>query len=386
MKPLRAAALCAVLCAVTLGSPVRGMAPQIIGFEDGTAGFTAISVRGNEFLPEDQGGLRSAKPPGGAPEGELAMQYSYRMAKGRVPLLVRPGALPDGVGGMELTVRPDISRMLMLIIRAGGVDHRIQFLAPGGAWTKLAANFTDFTRPAGSPPLQPEKVEAVSLVDIEAYLVNSPEGELAVAAPEGGEQRELWLDRLVLAEATPGDPAPARVGSHHGEAAAWLPLRLRPGGPPPMVHPAYPGITVTRVEGEPAGDSISFSYNRAAGELFVFQRDLGSYDLRGARKLNLRLRLSRPTLLLVQLKEEDGSEYSFPLIPGGMENRWRSLSLNLSENGDFGLNDESKDENHRLDIEQVREMVLIDAGQAAGAEPGLTTIDVAGIAFSSPVD
>jgi len=198
------------------------MAPQIIGFEDGTAGFTPISVRGNEFLPEDQGGLRSAKPPGGAPEGELAMQYSYRMAKGRVPLLVRPGALPAGVGGVELTVRPDVSRMLMLIVRAGGVDHRIQFLAPGGAWTKFAANFRDFTRPAGSPSLQPEKVEAVSLADIEAYLVNSPEGELAVAAPEGGEQRELWLDRLVLTEASPGAPAPARVGSHHGEAAAWL--------------------------------------------------------------------------------------------------------------------------------------------------------------------
>ena len=103
--------------------------------------------------------------------------------------------------------------------------------------------------------------------------------------------------------------------------------------------------------------------------------------------LQLRVRCSRPSLLLIQLKERDDSEYQFPLLPeaGGA---WRNVRLSLGDGGDFGLAETSRDENGRLDVDQLKELMIFDASGALpadtlpGVDNGPTILDLDAVAFS----
>jgi len=63
-----------------------------------------------------------------------------------------------------------------------------------------------------------------------------------------------------------------------------------------------------------------------------------------------------PVTLMMGLKERDESEYQ-AVIQVDTEGEWQLLRVTPSE---FGLDDESEDENHTLDLDQVREISFAD--------------------------
>lgn len=362
-------------------------APTLIDIEDESAGFRAMSASSEGLKPDSGGAISYEAPPAGGAAGSRALKFSYSAAGESLPLLVRPGGLPPGAGEIGLSLFSRRRGLFMLALRSGNHDYRIQFALVPGAWRRLQAPLSAFAAEPGAPPLDPGKVDALSLVDVEAFAHQSLRGGEIPFAPIPSDPRELWIDRLTFAPAPPAPPAGGRGAAPmtFGSAPAWLVLELSGVGKGPQVT-LWPERATVEEAPEAGPGAIAFSYPREAGQVTLLHRSLEAMTLTGLNRLKIRLRLSRPSLLLIQLKERDGSEYQFPLIPAGQETGWRTLSLNLAPSGDFGLAEHGKDENNRLDLDQIREITIIDPGPFGTAEAGPVRLELAEMTFAGPAE
>ncbi|OIO94996.1 MAG: hypothetical protein AUJ96_27770 [Armatimonadetes bacterium CG2_30_66_41] len=83
--------------------------------------------------------------------------------------------------------------------------------------------------------------------------------------------------------------------------------------------------------------------------------------------------------LMLQVEERDGSGYNHQLDVGG-GGKWQRHELAFV---DCALADDKVDENGKLDMDQVRQLLLIDMSGAAG-EPGENSPWLDDVAFFVP--
>lgn len=109
---------------------------------------------------------------------------------------------------------------------------------------------------------------------------------------------------------------------------------------------------IVREEGNPVGE---YSYTTAGGTFTGVMTEL-EMGPAGANSLHFWLRTSDPTIMLVSMSEADGSNYmaGFYSLP----ERWQEVALGFDE---FKLDDDSTDENGKLDGDQIAGLGLIDA-------------------------
>jgi hypothetical protein len=227
-------------------------------------------------------------------------------------------------------------------------------------------------------------------------LVQAPQFS---SQPEVAAPRQIWLDDLHFAGGTqPIAFGPVKTGAEDAfvvdnfetDIVRWSPARMTLAQPPVLeIFPsdtsfkalkeaAAPGMARSPIE--PGGRGLRYSYRRAANQLFAVFRDLGRVNLAKADRLRLSLRLSQKSLVVVSVKERDGSEYQHAIMPEQSEG-WQTLDLALSE---MTLGQDSKDENNRLDPDQIKEISILDAsGFAGGALPtGDTTLELDAVHFT----
>jgi hypothetical protein len=101
-------------------------------------------------------------------------------------------------------------------------------------------------------------------------------------------------------------------------------------------------------------------------------------DLSHADRLRLNLSMSQKSLILIQLKEKDGSEYTTTIMPENSVG-WQNMDVALS---DFTLGNDSKDENNALDPAQIKEMAILDGSGFAGQPAGDVTMDLDAVRFT----
>ena len=80
----------------------------------------------------------------------------------------------------------------------------------------------------------------------------------------------------------------------------------------------------------------------------------------------------------MQVKEKDDSEYQYVITPENSTG-WQNLDLPLSS---LNLGDNSKDENQKLDPEQIKEVTILDASAFAGVGAAEVTIDLDAVYFT----
>ncbi len=389
-----AAALAVAATAAAPGARAQG-GPGQYGFNEEAAPFNAIQLKDGQLGADPNGAVKITRDQGQFKEGTGALAYTYRIEPNVFRGVAAEARLPAGTQSVRLWVRSSTRTILVLTAREeAGKDFQLQFMVPANEWTPLSANLDEFTTEGGgTAKLQADQVRYLGVYDLATMLASSP--ELAKLIPDLQTQRTVWLDDLRFEAArqpqggglTQAGGKPAYlVDSFETGLVRWLPARVNINGPTftlfpdnvtLRVAPEAAGPGMARTATEPGGKGLRFTYNRAAGELYALVRTLEGVDLSKATKLNLSMNLSRKSFFLIQVKEKDDSEYRYVVMPDNSTG-WQNLSLAWS---DFSLGDDSKDENNRLDPDQIKEMSLVDASTLAGQETGEVSLDLDALWF-----
>jgi hypothetical protein len=368
-------------------------------FEDGTQGFTGIRIEGGAFNP-DAAAISHTKVKEQVKNGAGALAYTYNLQPNIFHAAAALGSLPDGAQALRFWARGGTPTGIVIHLREeDGSTYQSGFYLPAYEWTLVEANLDELTlgdnEQDENGKLDANQVTSFGLSDVCTMFVSAPE-ELRKLLPDFRGSRQVWLDDVqflttkVAQTSGPvtGEKAIA-VDSFETPTVHWTPARVRFTDNMPRFDP-FPSDTALSVlpdaappgaaksPTQPGGKGLRFAYKRAPQEIFAISRNLNGMNLGGVERLKLSLNLSQKSLVIVQLKEKDDSEYQYTVEPDKSVG-WQNLDLPLTS---FGLSGNSKDENNRLDPDQIKEFTLLDLSAAAGVPgPGETTMEVDAVSF-----
>jgi hypothetical protein len=376
-------------------------ARMLYDFEDGEQGFAPISVKDNQLEVDPSATVSVTKDKAQIKSGAGSLVYSFKVEPKVFRALVAEAKLPPETQALQLWVRSAAQTILMLTLREeDGSSYQLPFHIPAHQWTQVAANLDELelgdNEKDENNKLDLNQVAHVGLIDIANVLVNA--GEAAGAAlPDFKGARQLWLDDLRFSK----ERVPQAAGLVKTDAGSsylvdnfeagvvrWTPVRLVFVNNPMFdlfpenstlkisADAAAPGMAKTPVE--PGGKGLRFSYKRGEKEAFALVRSVERADLGRAERLRLSLNCTQKSLLVVQVKEKDGSEYQHLILPDDSVG-WRNLDLRLSG---LTLSESSKDENNALDPGQIKEITLVDGSAFLGGLTGDAAVEIDAVSFT----
>jgi hypothetical protein len=128
-------------------------------------------------------------------------------------------------------------------------------------------------------------------------------------------------------------------------------------------------VTVARKAEEAHGGSgcLAFAYEGKQGDLAAVVSPELSLD--GVTAIDGWVKSSKQSILTLVAAEKDGSRYeqTFTTVPG----RWQRLRASLAE---MQLAEDSEDDNSTLDVGQIQNISLVDAGLLLAGVPGLSQL------------
>ncbi|MGV3722160.1 MAG: hypothetical protein ACO1SX_14715, partial [Actinomycetota bacterium] len=374
--PLVTAAGILALTLAPWGSGVPGAQAQeaprsSYDFEDGTQGFSTLLLKAGQFGADAEGSLTVAKDL--VHGGKGALSYIYKPEKETFRALLANTQLPAGTQSLSFWIRSNTRTQLILTLREeDDTVYEFPFFVPAHEWTQVTANLSEFrlgnNTSDENDKLDVGQVRALSIMDIANILVTLPAGAVATDLTS---QRQIWLDDVKLTkeraphamgEVTVAGQKPFVLNNFENGAVDWVAARVTIGGNTPtfdifpdtvsfktLTEAAGPGGNKTPLE--PGGKGLRIGYKRGPQEVYAFVRSVESADLRAADRLRLTMNMSQKSLLIVQIKEKDDSEYQHLIQPDNSVG-WQNLDLALSS---FTLGDNSKDENNYLDPDKIKE-------------------------------
>lgn len=136
-------------------------------------------------------------------------------------------------------------------------------------------------------------------------------------------------------------------------------------------------LDLALTEGPPSTRSLRASYTMEPRKLAGIKRQVSGAVGTGIR---VRLKTSSPTVLVIGCIEKDGSSYMH--IVQTVAGQWRAVEAPFAT---FTLSDDSKDENERLDLDQIGTLVIADAGGFMPTAPTSRTLWVDDVDFGAEV-
>jgi hypothetical protein len=267
----------------------------------------------------------------------------------------------------------------------GGASYQCPVTCAAGAWQEIAVNLDEFTLddPAkdDNGRLDPGEIVSLHVLDIAGFV--------STLLPELKGPRTLWLDELVFSSrAVPVTTGPAqvtkvlpayRVDSFETAVIRWIPISVDFADGPKFGLFQVPASIDASAPPGGGKQSLKFTYPRLATKVHGLMRGVEKVDLSKARGLDLWLKTSADGTYILNLEEKDGSRYDMKIELRAADG-WKSFSFPLA---DFVLADDSKDENGRLDAEQIKQVLIADAtGLLGGAGADAVTLWIDEVLFT----
>lgn len=396
------AASAVLIGASGLWTPALAQARTTFDFEDGTQGFMALTFKDGQVAEDPGVKLEQVKVKEQVKSGEGALSYSYKLENGTVRILVLPTKIAPDTKSIRFWVRSNTATTLAVILREPDDSrYSVNVTVPANDWSPVALNLDELTLSAGAQDengkLDLDQVDSLTLFDFAWTFLASD--ALSKAIPNAAGPRQLLVDDLQLST----EAAPISTGSYKSGAneyhivdnfesgtIRWMPVRANFAVTPPAIEffpsdaplkilaeAAAPGPGTSPVE--PGGKGLRFSYKRAAGQAYALIFNLADRNLKGVHTLKMNLRVTHKSLIVVEVKEKDDSKFQQHVYPDN-NTGWRSLSFPLLT---LVQADDSKDENDKLDVDQIKEVAIIDSSpiMADSAPPGDVTIEVDSVVF-----
>ncbi len=352
------------LAAVALVTTVSWSASTIVGwgFEQGM---------GKWASPDPLTKITLAVGPDEANSGSAALYVKYpRLEKaGELQQRQMPGAVivqlpaPPAPAPtcLEFSVRTKMLTPLMVLLSPPGSEGytRTVMVLPGAyRHIKLFLNefLPDDKMPLPPRPLEGGEIQGIGFIDASFFLVMvaaqaAQAGPIRIPTPKSGDN-EIWLDDIKLTDEPPPAKSPPIIDATT-EVAKFVTV---------MNVDSTLSREPTGLNGKPCW---VMSYRLGEKEVALFFGGAPVGALVGTAGLHAVLSATAPTTLLLQVKERNGAEYNamVALQPGEVLDRVVPWS-------EFKLGDNQQDPNGRLDLDNVKEVSLIDISELLpGAQP-----------------
>lgn len=303
--------------------------------------------------------------------GQGTLSYFYEVA----PKTVRGVALPremdlTGMKSVHFWAKCSTSTALLFALdQKNGSSYQTAFYCPAGEWQEVTLNLDelvvdDVTKDMAGG-LQLNQVKGLHFGDLATLFVNF------VLGLEG--QRVLWLDDISFSPRS----APFTTGFARGSNAAsfivdnfaspvirWAPVTINTGNGGGIALFDAP-LQIEPAPGDKPG-ALRFNYKREPNRLHALLRSLDKIYVGTPTQLNLRLNTATDGTFMVILEENGGARYEQLLQIRAAEN-WKSLVLPL---GNFTLAGDSKDDNNKLDPNQIKTVSVVDITPLLPSESG----------------
>jgi hypothetical protein len=345
-------AIAAVLLGTGIGAAAQDAPAPILshGFEQNDGGWQA-------FPPDGTAAVSLTHDAASVKSGKGALQFSYALKKGAFCLLLLP--TPDMIlspaKSIRFWVKADHSTSLACVLQEkDGGRYNAAFSVTKNVWQQVDLSTADFmldispTAPKDpDAKLDVDQVEAVGVIDVAQLFV---QGDPALAAVFGISEgpRTLFLDDFAV-NTTPLAPA---TTLKNGEGSFDTFARQQVG------WIGTGEVQLTKVSGAPLeGVGMAAKYHQAPAKVVGFSRYVPGPALAGATKLSLSAASLRPAKIVVQVEEKGGGKYNTTVELPGNSGR-ADLTVKFA---DFKPAQDSKDDNNKLDLDQVVQIVFYDA-------------------------
>jgi hypothetical protein len=340
-------------------------------FEEGVSGWTAMGTNSKVALTREAAYVK---------EGKAALQFDYAVGKGEMGALMLPtsdGALAK-TKSFHFWVRADHTTTLAVALQEKqGGRYSALFMAPKDGWQQVELALSDFILGEGKDdPKDPDnqldldQVEGVGITDLAQVFAQIEDDTLRELLGGQPGSHTLYLDDFAVSDEALPEAATAADGE----------VRLDRFDRPQLQWLAVGDVLLSAVRGAGLGEAraesgLKAEYRQGPGKIAGLVRHLPHGKLSGMERVMLDVASARPTEIVVQVEEKSGGKYNKQVsIPG--DSKVQKLSLAFSE---FTASGDSKDDNARLDLDQVTQILILDLSGFTGVEEGDNTLRVSNL-------
>ncbi|GAB4453883.1 MAG: hypothetical protein OHK0029_07570 [Armatimonadaceae bacterium] len=339
-------------------------------FEKDTNGWISIGEKANVSLDSD------------TVTGTKFLRYDYAVEKGNFSILILPINENEVAAAQTIRfkVKTDYPTTLGVVLQEREADKdRGRYLAvlysPGGEWQEVALSTTDFVLSQGKDdPYDPNGkldmnlVQGVGLIDLKQMIAQGEDNPISDLMGLKRGSHKLWMkDFQITTEVLPGASFYSKSDS-----------RLDTFGHPQVGWLGFGEVKLSTHTGSPIeGRGLKAVYPHGPGKIGAMVRGIPQGRLAGKQRLQLTLTSEKPTTVAVQVEERGGGKYNAVLdVPGGKTPKEFVVSF-----ADFTPADDSKDDNNKLDLGEVHQVVLVDISGLLGSakEAGENTLFINGL-------
>ncbi len=339
------------------------------GFEEGAGTWTGMGAGASVSLETAPENIK---------QGAGALRFRYQVATGQMNLLVSPFAPRslDTLQSISFWLKADHNTCIAFALQEqGGGRFGTFFSLVEDKWQLVEIAPSELLLQEGEDDpkdadgkLNLEKVEAAALLDFGQLFaqlatdMNSP--LVRMLGIETG-PRALVLDDFKFSSKppspAPATPEPPIIDDFARPQASWISVgdaELQVVRPTPEETDKVPALQV--------------DYTQINGRVVAWGKMLSPGVLAGKTSLSFDLLSKRGATMIVQLEEKSGGKYNATFaVPGGDAPVSKTLSL-----ADFKRSDDSKDINNRLDLKEVKQLLVLDASGLIGTGAGDNTLQL----------
>lgn len=348
----------AIMCALVLGAagtmarairPDGDAAPLLSHtFEENDGGWQGFGGSGVVSVTHDAASVKS---------GKGALQYSYALKKGEVALMLlqTPDMMLAKAKSLRFWIKADHMTPVAIVLQEkDGGRYNAIVSTPKDTWQEVELSTADFaldrSKDAPKDPdgkLDMDQVENIAIADMAQIFV---QGDAAFATALGISEgpRKFVMDDFAVNTTM----LPPSCTLKNGEGAFDTFAR------PQIGWISVGEMTVTKVTGKPLeGTGLQAKYHQSPSRVVGLSRFVPLEGLAGATKITLSAASLKPAKILLQVEEKSGGKYNTVMELPGNSGR-ADLTINFSE---FKASDDSHDDNGKLDLDQVTQILFLDA-------------------------
>jgi len=362
-----------VIAFLALGTVLQGQDAEkkmsIADFEGDLGEWTAMKMGEAGVGADTDSKVSITREAGAVKAGKGALSYTYEITPKtiRVLALQKPMDL-TGMKSLRFWVKcSQATAVVFGLAEAGGASYQASAHCPAGAWQEVAVNLDELIvdEPAKDTngKLDLDQVVSFTIFDIGGFL--------AMFLPDMKGTRTIALDDVVFSSKavplTTGATQVTKVVPIHlvdnfeSPVIRWIPIAVD-FSEAPKFSLFEAAVAVDKEVPDGGGkQSLKFTHPRKGRKIHGILRNLEKLDLSKAAALDLSVKASHDGTYFVALEEKGGARYNkkIDLLLGD----WKSYSWKLS---DFTLADDSRDDNGKLDPDQIKQVTIADVTTLLG--------------------
>jgi hypothetical protein len=371
MNSIKPAVLAVVLLAGSIlqarQDPEKKM--SIADFEGELGEWAAMKMGEGGAGPDSDSKLAITHEAAAVKSGKGALSYTYDITPKtvRVLALQKPMDL-TGMKSLHFWVKcTQATAVVIGLAETGGASYQAVAHCPAGAWQEVALNLSELapddpTKDANGK-LDLDQIGSFTIFDIGNFLA------LFLSDMKG--TRTLTIDDVSFSSApvalTTGATQVTKVVPIHlvdnfeSPVIRWIPIAVDFSEGPKFT--LFEGaVAVDKDVPEGGGkQSLKFSHPRKGKKIHGILRNLEKVDLKKAVSIDLSVKASHDGTYFVAIEEKGGARYTMKidLLLGD----WKTYSWKLS---DFTLAEDSRDDNGKLDPDQIKQITIADVTALMG--------------------